>query len=136
MIFDHPGLFLDRFQSTADGPSIPFIKVMPCPSRIAMIPEATEACLDGPDSGHLQVGLFEFIKLLGEGFIEILFNVLGAQNNANRWQTASCPNAASFVAFYRHAWDSSLDTSGRHQCHPYTQFECLLDTLTCPDQPC
>ena len=63
-------------------------------------------------------------------------NVPGAQNNANKWQTASCPNAASFVAFYRHAWDSSLHTPGRRQWHPYTQSQCLRDALTCPDQPC
>ena len=73
MIFEHPGLFLDRFQPTSNGPGIPFVKVTPGPSRIAMIPEATAACLDDPGSGHLQVGLFEFTELLGEDFIEILF---------------------------------------------------------------
>ena len=73
MIFDHSGLFLDRFQPTSNGPGIPFIKVTPGTSRIAIVPEVTEACLDSPGSGHLQVGLFEFIKRLGEGFIEILF---------------------------------------------------------------
>ena len=45
MILDHSGLFLDRLQSTSDGPGIPFIKVTPGPSRIAMIPEATEEFL-------------------------------------------------------------------------------------------
>ena len=73
MIFDHPGLSLDRFQPASDGPGIPFVKVTPGPSRIAMIPEATAACLDDPGSGHLQVSLFEFTELLGEDFIEILF---------------------------------------------------------------
>ena len=73
MIFEHPGLFLDRFQPTSNGPGIPFVKVTPGPSRIAIVPEVTEGFLDSPGSGHLQVGLFEFTELLGEDFIEILF---------------------------------------------------------------
>ena len=74
MILEHPGLFLDRLQSASNGPGILFVKVTPGPSRIAIIvPEAMEACLDRPDSGHLQVGLFEFTELLGEGFIEMRF---------------------------------------------------------------
>ena len=54
---------------------MPFIKVRPGPSRIATVPEVTEACLDGPGSQHFQVGLFEFTKRLGEGLIEVLANV-------------------------------------------------------------
>ena len=70
MILDHPSLFMARLQPASDGPGIPFVKVTPGPSRIAIV---TEACLDGPGPGHLQVGLFEFIKLLREEFIEMLF---------------------------------------------------------------
>ena len=73
MILDHPGLFLARLQPSSDGPGIPFVKMTPSPSCIAIVPEATEACLDGPGSGHLQVGLFECIKLLREDFIEMRF---------------------------------------------------------------
>ena len=58
MIFEHPGLFLDRFQPTSNSPGIPFVKVTPGPSHIAMLPEATEAFLDGPGSRYLKVGLF------------------------------------------------------------------------------
>ena len=70
MILDHSGLFLDRFQPTSNGPGIPFVKVTPGPSRIAMVPEVTEAFLDGPGSRYLQVGLFEFTELLGEDFFD------------------------------------------------------------------
>ena len=73
MIFDHSGLFLDRFESASNGSGIPFVKVTLGPSRIAIVPEATEARLDGPGSGHLQVCLFEFTELLREDFIEMLF---------------------------------------------------------------
>ena len=61
MIFDHPGLFLDRLQSTSDGPGIPFVKVTLSPSRIAMIPEAgsfsgavewTAESIEGLVAGH------------------------------------------------------------------------------------
>ena len=48
------------------------IKVTLGPSRIAIVSEVTEACFDSRGSGHLQVGRFEFIKQLGEDFIEIL----------------------------------------------------------------
>ena len=73
MIFDHPGFFLDRRQSTPNGPGIPFVKVTPGLSRIAMLPEVTETCLDGSGPRYLQVCLFEFTELLREDFIEILF---------------------------------------------------------------
>ena len=73
MMFDHSGLFLNRFQSASNGPSIPFVKVTSGSSRIAIVPEVTEACLDSLGSGHLQVGLFEFTELLREGFIEMRF---------------------------------------------------------------
>ena len=82
MIFNHPSLFLDWLQSPLDDPGIPFVKVTLDLSCVAIVPESTEEFLDRPDSGHLQVGLFEFTKLLGEGFIEILFvnkpGILGA----------------------------------------------------------
>ena len=72
MVFDHPRLFLARFQPTPNGPGIPSIKVTLSPYRITIVPEVTEACLDSPGSRYLEVGLFEFIKLLGESFIEML----------------------------------------------------------------
>ena len=73
MIFDHSGLFLDRFQSASNGPGILFVKVASGPSRIAIVPAVTGARLDRPGSGHLQVGLFEFTELLREDFIEMRF---------------------------------------------------------------
>ena len=98
MILDHSGLFLDRFQSASNGPGMPFVKVTPGPSRIAIVPEVTEEFLDGPGSRYLQVGLFEFAELLGEDFIEILFvdqpAILGAcQTPISGFLTS--PNAPS-----------------------------------------